>query len=374
MEIMPYRARHLEESLAGLERSDTALVAWDGAAYGPAGFTDDPGIYYFIPKLAQITGLSTIAATELFFSGMLLAACLSAIVPIFRLVQPWWARAWAVLLTAVFCFVARGFGDVYVIPAALVAGLGPWLLLLVRAQRLSWPAYTYCALFGLLVGMAHLCRHHAGTPLVILLLATLPFAKAIPQKQRLIALALVAAGLLLPIAGFQVMLAQRDAFLRAEDPAYVPVLTAHPLWHSVYIGIGFLGNPDGIVYLDEVATRRVAELSPDAAYLSTEYEDTLRREVFRLIKRSPFFFLRLATAKTGVLVGLFLLWANLGLVAIVRRPPPLPLLLGYAAAMAFAALPGLLVMPLAKYLLGFVGLSAMVGLSFAPAKEHPKTA
>src|SRR5207248_5478248 len=51
--IMPSRYQGLSETLEGVRRTGVPLVAYDGKRYKPAGFTDDPGIYYFIPALSR---------------------------------------------------------------------------------------------------------------------------------------------------------------------------------------------------------------------------------------------------------------------------------------------------------------------------------
>ena len=42
----------------------------------------------------------------------------------------------------------------------------------------------------------------------------------------------------------------------------------HPMWHSIYIGLGYLPNDLGLRYRDDVATAKVRELAPDSGYLT----------------------------------------------------------------------------------------------------------
>ena len=92
------------------------------------------------------------------------------------------------------------------------------------------------------------------------------------------------------------------------------------MWHSVYIGLGYLPNDLGIRYRDDFAIAKVNELAPDSGYLTPQYEAVLRGEVARVAREHPGFVLRTVVAKLWAL-GVHLLWfANIGLLAAAWRP------------------------------------------------------
>jgi hypothetical protein len=68
------------------------------------------------------------------------------------------------------------------------------------------------------------------------------------------------------------LIAQRDAYLTAAQPGYTQTVDQHPIWHTVYAGLGFRKNPYVAGYSDEVAAEAVYAISPSTPYLSAEYE------------------------------------------------------------------------------------------------------
>ena len=101
MEIMPYRQEVLRQTLEGYERTGVSLVIADGDSLGPAGLTDDVGIYAIIPRLARALDLSLPQAIDTFFIGIVLVALVAGIVGCFRCFRSWWLRGWSVLMLVV---------------------------------------------------------------------------------------------------------------------------------------------------------------------------------------------------------------------------------------------------------------------------------
>jgi hypothetical protein len=65
--------------------------------------------------------------------------------------------------------------------------------------------------------------------------------------------------------------------------------TAHPFWHSAYIGLGYLPNDEGIRYRDDIALAHAREETPGVQYLSSEYDHTLRTLTLRFVRDEPLF-------------------------------------------------------------------------------------
>ncbi len=106
---------------------------------------------------------------------------------------------------------------------------------------------------------------------------------------------------------------------------------------------------------------RVRVLDPGAAYLSAAYGRALRNDVLRQAAAHPFFALRTLFAKAGVTLVYFLMFANAGLWARLRRPLDPSLERPFLLALAFSALFGLLVLPNPQYLLGLMAFAALWG-------------
>jgi hypothetical protein len=63
-----FRQEQIYNSLVNLEKYGVPMLANENT---PSVIGDDPGIYYFIPKLAQIFNISIPASVQLFFIGLL---------------------------------------------------------------------------------------------------------------------------------------------------------------------------------------------------------------------------------------------------------------------------------------------------------------
>jgi len=367
IELMPTRMQGLEAAYEGLQRSGTMLVSYvPEVGYGAAGMTDDPGIYVAAPWIARTVGIDVLTAANVLLIGILLAGISIGIAGLLKWYTRPLSRIISVTAMVLLGIVALGWapyevGDVYVASAAILTATVPWLLVLSR-ERTPSPALLWLApLFGLLAGCANAMRSHAGTTALAFALAlALGWMRPVrPFMWRIVFAALVASGLLLVGAGMGGLEARRDAFLTDANGGRPPVVLAHPLWHSIYIGLGYVENDYGIEYNDTIAAEKAAELAPDAAYVSPEYERALRGEVFRLASIDPGLILRNLAAKSVRLLFFLALFANVGIVAgfLARRPPGIDA--AFAAALAFGALPGLLVTPEPRYVLGFITLAVL---------------
>ncbi len=58
-------------------------------------------------------------------------------------------------------------------------------------------------------------------------------------------------------------------------------------WHNLYIGLGVVENPFGIVWNDDDGVRAVKEVSPGTLYLSAEYYSILKRKYFEIVLHHP---------------------------------------------------------------------------------------
>ena len=100
---------------------------------------------------------------------------------------------------------------------------------------------------------------------------------------------------------------------------------AHALWHSVYIGLGYLSNEVVTSYNDQVAYDKVQSLVPGTLYESPEYHHILRQQVGLIVWQHPQLVLYTVAAKLGVIGAMFLVFANVGLIAAERVRKPLGL-------------------------------------------------
>ncbi|CUU16913.1 hypothetical protein CDS [Bradyrhizobium sp.] len=81
------------------------------------------------------------------------------------------------------------------------------------------------------------------------------------------------------------------SILRARDAVFdiAPStrMEQHGAWHNLYIGLGVVENPFGIVWNDDDGVRAVKEVSPGTLYLSAEYYSILKRKYFEIVLHHP---------------------------------------------------------------------------------------
>ena len=360
--IMPSRYMELREAFVGYCETGVPLVASDGSRYYPAGFSDDLGLYYFIPRLALLTHLELPKAADLFFEVPLIASMLVGIVFLLPSLENRTLKVWAILLLLALTYSSLRRGDVYSFQTTAALCIVPWSLHLEREKTVGNGSAIFMAGAGFVIGFANLIRSQAGTGVAIFLIVIITLHRHWARKQKLVLLATLIAGLVVPTIYFHSLLARRDGFLAAVQPDSIRVLDRHPFWHSVYIGFSFVPNKYVPGYRDELVAEKVHSIAPSVRYLSPEYEGIVRGEVFRLVREHPVFAFATMLAKLGEIGYLLLVSSNVGLLASVLYPKPSPLELAFWSAMGFNSLFGFLIIPHRQYMLGFMALAVLYGI------------
>ena len=103
----------------------------------------------------------------------------------------------------------------------------------------------------------------------------------------------------------------------------------------------------------------VQAIDPNIVYGREEYEALLRSRVEEIIRKDHKFIFYTLAAKAGVLACMLLLCINIGFAAAVLCPKPLGTELAFGLAMAFAAIPGIVAIPVPPYVLGMITLALL---------------
>lgn len=359
--IMPFRYEELGRAVEGYARTGVALIADGPRGLAPAGVSDDIGIYFFIPKVVHSLQVPLDRGIELFFTGSIVLSLLVGVIGGLLAFKTWPGRCAALLGALLIGLLCYKTGDVYLVPGVLALAVVPWLLYALNGRLKAGPTVIIGVLTGVAVGTGHYLRAHAGTAVVLFLVTLVLLYRRSPGRTRLALAAAFVVGLLLPVAGFARLVSQRDAYLIAHG--VVPNADSHhAFWHSVYIGFGFLTNNHGIRYDDWVAIDLAKRRSPQVIIWSRGYEKIIKDEVFKLVREDPRLIGQTVFAKLGVLGFYLALFGGVGIALAVRRVNPFPSDLAFAVAIAFSALPGILVMPMASYLTGFIALCLLYGV------------
>jgi hypothetical protein len=372
------RVSEMKASLAVLDQGGPALLGYQPGTHRPyaIGYSDDQGVYVVVPLLSHWLGASDPLAT---FRWMWLMAWTSTLLfsaVVFRAI---FRSSWAALLappTLLVCVFSFGFGDIYWVTAWIFVASMPLLILIARrpARRL-WPALVPIALVA---GVITTIRSNAGLA-VALAAAAVAAVAPIKRPLRLAAVAAVAVAYFAPgVLLLPAIRAHRDDRVGIDLSANTP--TSHPLWHSLYIGLGYTPNRYGIHYLDGYALAAAREVSPRAPYLSPAYASALHREVNALIDHDFWFVAKAEAQKASVelshaaryllLLALLLPSALAARGAARLRPFELALFL---PALAIGALPAVVAVPSRDYeltLLAPLGVLGLLAIGSAAARAQ----
>jgi len=361
--LMPIRFQELSEAVEGFERTGVALVSVRGDSLIPtAGFTDDVGMYYLASKLASILHLSAAAAWDLFFFLIIIPAFVIGVVGMMRMLETRRAKLYYGVMVSLLFVTVYLSGDIYALSPALAVAIVPYVIQFSKSNsEPSMKHWILFFLFGMLIMLAHSIRAHSATALVLTFSILFFLKKQWQMREKWKSLALIAVGILSVWLFFKTQFAERDAYLSKLQPNYVVPPQAHPFWHNVYIGFGFLENDYGIRYQDQIAYDKAKEISPTVVLLNDDYERILREEVFALIKKNPLFVVRTISAKAGVIGFYLLLFMNIGLFCALRYGLKWQMEIALWAGMLFNTLPGFLAVPYIPYLTGSFAFAVIYG-------------
>jgi hypothetical protein len=365
--IQHTRASELRASLTVLDRGGPALLGYRPGTHVPyaIGYSDDQGIYAIVPPLSRLLGQSDPVAV---LRWLWIAAWMATLLFSAAVLRSLFGSMWAALLAPpalLVCIFSFGFGDIYWVTAWIVVTFMPLLVLLARRRRThSWPALVSIALVA---GVVTAIRSDAGLAVALAAVAVAAMASG-RRSQRIAAIAAMALAYIAPAwIVLPAMRAHRDHSVGIDLSAGTP--TSHPLWHSLYIGLGYTSNRYGIHYADRYAIAAAGEAEPGVPYLSPAYASALHKQVDALLKRDPGFVAKAESQKAVVELshaGRYMLLLALLLPAALAaqgqarlRPSELAL---FAPALAIGVLPAIVAAPFRDYELTLLAPTGTLGL------------
>jgi hypothetical protein len=311
--IQPFRAGVLASALSAQSSGAPPLVGRAALAPGVVrdvaprarGYLaltpgDDAGIYVYAPLLARAGGSSD-ALDGVRWLYALLFGFTAGIYPlVFRslfrsrvvgLVAPW------VLLLGL--REAVGFHDIYWILAWAVLTLLPPLMVLAR----RWPRRGLAVAVAVMLGasFASSIRSSAGLPVLVAGAVLVLLQPWRPRRRVLVFAAMLAAYLAIAPLGFSALGRVRDGWL---GTGAFSAQRGHGVWHSAYIGLGYMPNGYGLHYRDSDGVRAGQRSKPGVRYLAGDYEATMRDVFVSMARRDPGFVARVAGDKAVVMLGL----------------------------------------------------------------------
>jgi hypothetical protein len=352
------------------QRTGVPLVGYFNGRAVPAPCADDTGLYYLVPLVARLTHSSVDSSLNWVLLGTLFGAAVLGWVGVWIGAAKVWQRAFGILTIGAATYAAAKVSDVYIMQAATVLAIVPWALFLFVNRDDSRVRDLFLFAAGLFLGVAQWIRTHSGTP-VILFLLVLIFGCSLRPGRKLLLVAGLIAGFVLPIFYSRIILRERDQYLRSVDADYYPQRSQHVFWHTAYIGLGYLNNPYVPAWRDAVGAETVAAVAPQVIFGSAEYESILKERVIEIFHKDRYFIAYTFAAKLGVIAVMLLATAGLGIVASIFYPKGLVVETAFWLAMAFAALGGFVGIPIPQYLLGMITLAILYNyVSVCYAVDH----
>jgi hypothetical protein len=263
-------------------------------------------------------------------------------------------------------FATLACGDIYVVSSSTALALIPFSLFFFYRKKYDWKFQLFLFALGLFTGISNYVRTHSGTLVLVFVGIMIVVYCSTTWARRLFFVCLILSGYLIPVAYVTPILKERDEFFRAYSPEGSKLsIGAHVLWFNVYIGLGFLDNPYGLAYKDEIATKKYQSLLPGTHGSNTETEKVLKKAVFDFVKEHPGFVVKTVFIKILFILGYLLLYVNLGLLIRWKIHAPLFGEWAFWGALAFGSLSGILIIPHPSYLLGFGAVATLYGVWIA---------
>lgn len=311
--IQPFRAGVLASSLSAQSSGAPPLVGKAAlaptvvraVAPGANGYLaltpgDDAGIYVYAPLVARAGG-SHDPLDGVRWLYALLFGLTAGIYPLvfrslFRSRAAALAAPWALLLGLV---ETVGFHDVYWILAWPVLTLLPVMMVLAR----RWPRRGLAVMVAVMLAasFASSIRSSAGLPVLVagaVLVLLHPWG---PRRRAFVFAVMLAAYLAITPLGFSALGHYRDGWLGAGA---FSAQHGHGVWHSAYIGLGYVPNRYGLHYRDSDGLVAGEREKPGVRYLAGDYEATMRRVFLAMLRHDPGFVARAAGDKAVVMLGL----------------------------------------------------------------------
>jgi hypothetical protein len=368
------RYHEVNEAFSGWKETGVPLVGRVDGRWEPVPCGDDTGLFYLVPLLAQVTGWTVNRSLDAFLFGVVVVSAITGVTGLWLAAPRIEGKLLAAVPMLVGAYLCYKMGDVYVVQGSVVLMLIPWIVYCLRAGVTSWHRFLIAFLSGTVLGLAQWIRTQSGSS-VLVFFSVLVFLSILPRSRKLFLLLTLLAGMSLPLVYAGLITHARDRFLAVHQPGYQPSVNRHLIWHTAYLGLGYLTNPYVAQWRDSLAVKYVQAIDPAAIYGGKEYEAILRSRVIEIARHHPRFVFTTVAAKAGVLAFLLLLCLNVGLPAAILNPKPLSLDVSFCVAMAVAALPGIVAIPEPQYVLGMITLALIYWyLSVSPILEMGREA
>jgi hypothetical protein len=356
---------HLVQAYEGLKRTGVPFVEYSDGKLFPYSAVDDIGIYEVIPRIALTFNCSLTTAIKIFMYGIPFVTYMSGVIAFWLIYKSTSQRLVMFFGLTALLFLTLYLGDVYIVYSSIVMLLIPWALYLDQkiAKLRSFQFYGFIA--GTLIGLFDYFRGYAGLAPFLFPLFLFGGNKNIKNiHKKHLALAFIG-GFFISNSIIYYSKYQYKQFAGQHFNGMSLDEYNHPIWHMIYIGLGFLkfGNIENIRFQDNCAGNLLEKkraLNPELNSISDEI--ILRNEVLRICREQNYFVIFTVFGKIGIMLLLLLFAANFGLLAAFFYRKSFHIDVSFAIGAAASALFPILTMPFLTYSLQFIAFGVIYGI------------
>jgi hypothetical protein len=351
--LMSSRYVRMVQAARGYQCVGTTAVGFDGHQYLQTGRSDDPGMMELIPTVSRFLGVSIGNAYDLVMFAVISSGILIGYSGLWRLYPD---RRLRLIIAAVFLCLGIAearIADEYVFQISpLIAGI-PWLMYLGLSGK-NFALTIGAALLAFCCSWCSLLR--SGSLVICMTFLSTLFALHYRVQKLLVPILLITLACVPAVLFERSLVARRDATLTKVGET-ARAVNSHPVWHTLYIGLGFIPNSEVPEYRDEVGLEKVRSIDPTVAYTSAKYQAILKRELWGIVKRRPMLVIGIVAAKAGIVVLLASILLYPARRLIFADKSALWLDAAFVLTIVMSAMNGIVAVPRASYLLTFFCLT-----------------
>lgn len=341
--------------------------------YSPVeGIGDDLGAYYVLQQWVNRFSISVQTAYFVFYISVVLLSFILCSFFIFYLFKRMRTLIMCHGVLCVFSFLCLYILNVYVFYLLAIAMIPVFVIIHKNFLKNNIPFIGFVFLFimGFMAGGINQFRLHAGTGFLLFVMLYLFIDNKKPLRLLLkisVIISLVLSSIL-PDFALSVILKKRDVQVTKLGNRYFnpdPPQKQHGTWLQMFLGLGyFTNNKYGIIYKDEYAFDKVKETHPDmvvnSKYVSGSFPPAVKKLYMEILLKDPFFVIKTYLAKFLHALFFWMLFANFGIVYLIRFVPEKHWIIPIVITTLFYLLPGVLSWPLKMYILGALSIGAFL--------------
>jgi hypothetical protein len=351
--LMTSRYVSIVEAARGYQCTGTTTVGFDGHSYLQTGRSDDPAMMELVPTVSRVIGISLANTYDLIIFAVISSGILIGYAGFWHLCPGRRPRAIGAAVFLCLGVAEARVADEYMFQISPLIAAIPWLLHL-GLNRKKVALTVNAALLAFCCSWCSLVR--SGSIVICMTFLLTMFITRYRIQKPFLPILLIILACVPSLLFERSQIARRDTAL-AKVGETARSVNSHPLWHTIYIGLGFISNSEVPEYRDGVAGAKVQSIDPTVAYTSAKYQAILRHELWSIVKRKPMLVIGILAAKAGIVILLASILLYPARHLIFAERPVLWLDASFLLTIGMSAMNGIVAVPRASYLLTFLCLT-----------------